>query len=58
MPILFMALLALLALVITGALLCAAVISESRQRAKMARRPTRPGSKPQEAIEELELLHR
>ena len=40
MPILFMALLALLVFVVIGALLCLAVISESRQRDKIARRQT------------------
>jgi len=37
MPILFMALLALLVFLVIGALLCAAVVSESRQRTKAER---------------------
>jgi hypothetical protein len=59
MPILFMALLALLVFLVIGALLCAAVVSESRQRAKAERQQvlsTLP--KPQERVDELELLHR
>ena len=59
MPILFMALLALLAFLVIGVLLCAAVISESRQREKAERqRSSTTLPKPQERVDELELSHR
>lgn len=53
MPILFMALLALLIFFLIGALLCLAVVSESRQREKMERQQaaTRKSEQP-------ELVHR
>jgi len=59
MPILFMVLLALLAFLVIGALLCAAVISESRQREKTARQLSSTTlRKPQERVDEFELSHR
>jgi len=59
MPILFMALLALLVFLVIGALLCAAVVSESRQRTKAERQQAATSlPKPQERVDELELLHR
>ena len=55
MPILFMALLALLAFLVIGALLCAAVISESRQREKTGRQQSSTTlPKPQARVDELE----
>ena len=59
MPILFMALLALLAFLVIGALLCAAVISESRQREKTQRQQSSTTLRnPQERVDEFELSHR
>jgi hypothetical protein len=59
MPILFMALLALLAFLVIGALLCAAVISESRQREKTERQQSSKTLRnPQERVDEFELSHR
>lgn len=59
MPILFIALLALLAFLVIGALLCAAVISESRQREKAERQQSSTTlPTPQERVDELELSRR